>query len=465
MITTPLQPHQKRALEKALKNNLVIAHGMGSGKTLTAIAIAEALGKPTTALVPAPTVENFKRELQKHRKGNGVPFDVLSLPTAVSRGIDIPEGNTVILDEAHAIRNESKRQQYVKKALEHAGRIIALTGTPAYNSKDDWVPLVNIVARKPVIPSMEPYVKGRKIKPGFLARLRGAKPGYTEDFVNRDKFSKDVSPYVDVFDAKLAEMPDREDNEVEVPMSAEQKKLYGMVENRLPYSLLYKLKNNIPPSKSESKDLNAFLSGVRQVSNTPQGFEKKELSLEELRRDSPKLAKAVDDVKEMLKRNPKARAFLYSNYKESGVFPLAKLLAAEGIKSAIFDGSLSSKVRAQLINDYNSGKLPVLLGTGAASEGLNLKRTSLVGILEPHFNNSRIEQAIARGIRFQSHSDLPPEERKVKVNRYYATFGDKPETWVDKLLGRKNKPSVDIYLKSRAEEKDKLMQDIKDALR
>lgn len=62
-IKTTLQPHQKRALIKALRNNLILAHGTGTGKTLTAIAIADALGKPATALVPAPLVANFKKRL------------------------------------------------------------------------------------------------------------------------------------------------------------------------------------------------------------------------------------------------------------------------------------------------------------------------------------------------------------------------------------------------------------------
>ena len=462
MLKTKLQPHQKRALDKALKNNLIIAHGMGSGKTLTSIAIAEALGKPTTALVPAPTVENFKQELLKHRKG-GVPFKVVSLPTAVSRNLRLPAGNTVILDEAHAFRNDSQRSSYIKKAIKDAGRVVALTGTPAYNKKEDWVPLVNLVAGRDVLPSLDPFIAQKKIYPGFFPMLFGVRPGVVEELQHKDQLRKILSPYVDLFDEKL-EMPDRIDKEVMVPLSPAQRRMYAAIEDRLPYSLLYKLHNNLPPSKSESRNLNAFLSGIRQVSNTTQAFEKDELPEDVLEQDSPKLARAADDVAALLKKNPKARAFLYSNYLDAGVKPLARMLAARHIKHAIFNGSLNGTTRKYLIDNYNSGKLPVLLGTGAASEGLNLKHTSMVGILEPHFNNSRIEQAIARGIRYKSHSDLPPDQRKVQVNRYYGTL-DGSVSWLGRLFGRKPETSVDLYLKARSEEKDRLINDIKDVLR
>ena len=462
MITTHLQPHQQRALERALENNIILAHGMGSGKTLSALAIADALGKPTTALVPAPTVENFKREIAKHKKG-GPPVNVISLPTAVSRDLSIPKGNTVILDEAHAFRNPSQRSSYIRQALKRAGRVVALTGTPAYNKSEDWIPLVNLVSGKKTIESLDPYIKERQIPLSFWERLQGVKPGVVAELTRRRQLREQVSPYVDIFDEKL-EMPDRVDKDVMVPLSKEQIRLYRAIQDRLPYSLVYKLKNNLPPSKAESKNLNAFLAGIRQVSNTTQAFEKDELPKEKLEEDSPKLKVAVEDILKQLKKNPKARTFVYSNYLDAGVTPMSRLLKAHKIKHAIFSGSLSPKEREQIINDYNTGKLPVLLGTGAASEGLNLKQTNLVEILEPHFNNARIEQAIARGIRYKSHEGLPPDQRKVQVNRYYGTL-DNDRSWWDKLWGNDAETSVDLYLKSRSEEKDRLINDIKETLK
>ena len=57
-ILTQAQPHQLRAEDRGVAGNLILAHGTGSGKTRTAIAIADRLGKPTTVLVPASLVES-----------------------------------------------------------------------------------------------------------------------------------------------------------------------------------------------------------------------------------------------------------------------------------------------------------------------------------------------------------------------------------------------------------------------
>lgn len=86
-IKTTLLPHQQRALQRAMKGNLLLAHSVGAGKTLTSIAIADKLGRPTVVITPASLVENYKKELTKHlRKGTGTRFTVLSLPKDSYRG-------------------------------------------------------------------------------------------------------------------------------------------------------------------------------------------------------------------------------------------------------------------------------------------------------------------------------------------------------------------------------------------
>jgi uncharacterized protein (UPF0305 family) len=100
------------------------------------------------------------------------------------------------------------------------------------------------------------------------------------------------------------------------------------------------------------------------------------------------------------------------------------------------------------------------MGSSAAAEGLDLKGTKLVQILDPHFNNSRIEQAIARGIRYKSHDHLPPEERKVQVQRYVSTL---PKGFLDML--RKRRHAVDETIVSRAQTKDELVGELKQLMR
>ena len=77
--------------------------------------------------------------------------------------------------------------------------------------------------------------------------------------------------------------------------------------------------------------------------------------------------------------------------------------------------------------------------------------------MEPHFNNEKINQVIARGIRYRSHSHLPENERKVRVMRYAST---KP-----KLFGHFSRgQGIDDYLKHSADTKDSLTRELLDAM-
>lgn len=462
IITEP-QPHQIRAEERGVLGDLILAHGTGSGKTRTAIAIADRLNRPVTVLTPAPLVENFQKELAKHKKG-GPPVEVISLPTAVRRNYQPPEGNTLIIDEAHALRNSGTlRQQYVKRIAQKAGRRILLTGTPAYNNITDWAPLVNIAAGKEIVPEdpaafRKRYIAERRVKPGFWARLlSNAKPGIVEELQNAAELKKALAPYVDVF-YKDVEKPQRTDESIDIPLSAEQESLYHYVEGRLPSMIRYKLRHNIPPSKKEAKELNSFLVGVRQASNTTKGFDL-DLDGEALEEQSSKLKEAADRLVKMYRKDPNFRALAYSTFLESGVNPYVEMLKRRGVPVATFTGSLSPEERKKVVDDYNSGRVPVIVGSGSASEGLDLKGTKLIQILEPHFNESRIDQVIGRGIRYKSHADLPPEERKVRVQKYRSVLPN-GSNWLSRLFYTPP-TSVDTYLSTRAEEKQRMIDQVK----
>lgn len=457
-ITTKLQPHQEAALKRALVNNLILAHSTGSGKTLTSIAIADAIGKPTTVLTPASLVSNYEKELRKHKKG-GPPFKVLSLPTAVSRNYTIPEGNTVIVDEAHSLRNSgTAKQEYVKRQLQRAGRILALTGTPAYNQVQDWAPLVNMVSQQHLLPENEKdfkdkYVKHKTVDPGFWARLRGVTPGVTDSLKNGDVLRDKVHKYVDVFETDV-EKPQRIDEVVKVPMDEKQETVYRFATKSLPLSIRWKIQNNIPPSKAEAAQMNAFLSGVRQISNTTEPYHNEG-------EPGTKLREAAKRLVAMKSNDPRFRALVYSNYLDSGINSYAGLLNKAHIPYAIFNGSLSRKQKQEIVDRYNAGKVPVILGSGSASEGLDLQGTKLIQILEPHFNNAKIDQVIGRGIRYKSHSHLPENERKVVVQRFLSTLNPESDWWTGR---QKKDTSVDEYLTGMASKKDELIQQMRQVI-
>ena len=79
-------------------------------------------------------------------------------------------------------------------------------------------------------------------------------------------------------------------------------------------------------------------------------------------------------------------------------------------------------------NNKNGGKIKIILGSPAASEGLSFLRVREIHILDPWHNFNRIEQAIGRGIRRCSHKDLLLEERNVTVYYYASIIDDSMES-------------------------------------
>jgi hypothetical protein len=60
--------------------------------------------------------------------------------------------------------------------------------------------------------------------------------------------------------------------------------------------------------------------------------------------------------------------------------------------------------------------------TASGSEGINLRNTRYVHIIEPYWHPARTEQVIGRARRICSHKDLPEELQTVEVFMYLMTF-------------------------------------------
>jgi hypothetical protein len=69
----------------------------------------------------------------------------------------------------------------------------------------------------------------------------------------------------------------------------------------------------------------------------------------------------------------------------------------------------------------------------AGAEGINLNNVRQVHIMEPYWNEVRIEQVIGRALRFCQHKDLPQDERKVDVFRYKVVRKSGKETTDEKM--------------------------------
>ena len=81
-------------------------------------------------------------------------------------------------------------------------------------------------------------------------------------------------------------------------------------------------------------------------------------------------------------------------------------------------------IKGKWVNNFDGSLCRVFCITAAGAEGLSLKTVRSVHIMEPYWNNVRLEQVKGRAVRICSHMDLEPEEQTVEVYTYCTTIGD-----------------------------------------
>jgi hypothetical protein len=72
--------------------------------------------------------------------------------------------------------------------------------------------------------------------------------------------------------------------------------------------------------------------------------------------------------------------------------------------------------------------IKVIMITASGAEGINLKNTRYVHIVEPYWNMVRIDQVVGRARRICSHEELPESLRTVQVFIYLSVFSDQQKT-------------------------------------
>jgi superfamily II DNA/RNA helicase len=221
----------------------------------------------------------------------------------------------------------------------------------------------------------------------------------------------------------------------------------------------YKIKKGLPPSKAEAADLNAFLTGARQAQLSPGVFQQ----------DVPTTASATkqqaafERLRQSIEANPEHRALVYSNYLDAGLNPYRAMLDKHKIPYAAFTGEMPDFERQQAVRDYNEGKLRALLVSSAGGEGLDLKGTRQIQLLEPHFNAEKLKQVIGRGIRYQSHAGLPEDQRNVSVEQYLSSMPARQG--LAKMIMGPADMTADQYLHQMGREKEQLNEQLRSLLR
>jgi len=80
--------------------------------------------------------------------------------------------------------------------------------------------------------------------------------------------------------------------------------------------------------------------------------------------------------------------------------------------------SIVERLRERNADNLYGEVIKVLMITASGAEGINLRNTRYVHIMEPYWNMVRVDQVVGRARRICSHEDLPEELRTVEIFIY-----------------------------------------------
>lgn len=489
-----LHPHQADAVDFILNNKKgIIAHGTGLGKTLTSIASFEKLretggAKRAIVIVPASLRDNYAKNIGKYTNSTysiyGPKNDKgsLSIDTPSKSDYNIisyemykkdPAGirerlgaDTLIVDEAHRARNEaSDINDVLTNEVKRYSNVMTLTGSVVNNYPSDISPLMDATVGREANTIGSRADFNRK----YITKLRGGKWGSSKKNTvttvsNRGKLSKALKNrvhYVSHADMAAA-LPPVSMETISTPMTKEQKKLYLYAYRDLPPIIRTKIRKNIPVSQKEMSGIFSRMMQARKVMTDPAAMDVNYEGSDPYSY-SPKVKRVIDDLSAHLIESRKNKAVIYGNLIDSQLDSVRESLDRKHIPYATYFGTgnkgNATQQRKESLGQYMSGKKRVLLISGAGGEGLDLKGSSMLQMLEGHYNPEKIRQAEARVRRMGDHPDKP-----ILIKRYVSTL---PQGGFDKFLsvfGKKHPTSIDEYIYTVADRKDKLNQEFRDSL-
>lgn len=461
-----LRSYQKRIYEEAEKFQerdapfkKMVIHGLGTGKTITSIAASDALQNPALFIVPAALRPKTESDIEKFTEDKNYPTEVISYDALPYVSQDDPilssDKKTVVLDEIQRMRNlkSSLRSQLVQQAVKPKDNVILLTGTPIVNNPTDLVLPINILTGKNYTPEEfeREFVEKTVSYPNLLSRIFGIRGIPAVKPKNVNKLKSLLKGKIDYFIPEEPLVPVTEED-YHVEMSGVQNLVYSSIWKQIPVITRLRLSKWSSLSNDELQNLQKFLSGPRQVSLSVLPYLKNYDPLLAYKL-SPKLHKAMELLKEEFK-DPRKKALVFSNFVTAGLIPYAAALEKAKIPYRLFHGAITDKERKQIVDEYNEGKIRVVLLSPAGMEGLSFKGTNIIQILDPHWNAARIQQAIGRGIRANSHIGLPSELQNVKVQKFYSK---KPLGFFGKI-----KQSLGLNTQQQQETVDDILYKISD---
>lgn len=469
--------------------NLLLYYTVGTGKTCAAVSIAESIlighnnfdDPPVIVVLPRTLMDNFKDTIYDlHKKDiNQCSENIyknLNITTQqglnklISKRYNIMtyyefikysdknskiQNKTIIIDEAHNLRNSSEIEtdneqdmninkdtiyDSIKQIITNGenNRLILMSGTPMFNESDEIRHLLNL----------------------FL--INSGKKTYTRKLqdIELAKLSKEYISYINNHNPFIYPMrisPEDAIDTDKTPDGLIKVKLNKKQENYVKDSMT--LLNNI-------KYMNIAYDPNDYFINTNKTYKPKPSTIKVLNSDnietySPKIAQIIKYIKKTT-----GTAIIYSAFIDYGILQIALALEYLGYSRLIKKNQISNllddntvernpnlnysiitsqnnnyisnvgtntniKDILQLFNNeenVDGSKLKLVLITKKASEGLSLLNVREVHILDPWYHFNRNEQIVGRGIRRCSHINLPIEKRNITIFTYCGIFESKKES-------------------------------------
>ncbi|MDB9502610.1 DEAD/DEAH box helicase [Spirulina major CS-329] len=398
-----------------------LADDMGLGKTLQAIAVilTRCEAGPTLAIAPTSVcmnwiseVEKFAPRLQVKVFGSGdrqqmldslEPCDLLVCSYGLLQQDEVAkmlaqiQWETIVLDEAQAIKNQDTKRSQAAMALQGNFKIIT-TGTPIENHLGE---LWNLF---------------RFINPGLLGSLESFNQRFAYPIERdqnedaRNTLRRLIQPFIlrRTKDTVLKELPSRTEVTLQVELSTEEMAFYEALRR----DAIDKLTDSDAPAGQKHLQVLAEIMRLRRACCHPK------LVRPELGIPSAKLKQFGETLAELLDNDHKVLVF--SQFVDHLTI-LRDYLDRQNIAYQYLDGSTPAKQRKQRVDAFQDGEGDVfLISLKAGGTGLNLTAADFVIHMDPWWNPAVEDQASDRAHRIG-------QQRPVTIYRLVAqgTIEDK----------------------------------------
>jgi hypothetical protein len=327
----------------------------------------------------------------------------------------------VIIDEAHNYKTDIKMKDNKVKSGKniYAGykcfllsdKLLLLTGTPLYNNPIDlnlFKVLLNYYPDSPSIEYPSKYMNSVSNAHYYRRRRVQGLMDAINSYKNQDlKILKCKISYHD-FEKNDKDFPRRINKIEKINMREDYEKQYLKIVDEIEGEE----KKVIPRVFQNFKETNEnqFLNLTRRATQNIDNNVKLNAKLDFVQ----KLITKYNDLNKSLSKKDKYKVVIYSQFINHGIELIKNII---DVNSATISGKTKVSERADICDQFNKGNNTVLFLTNAGGEGLDLKGTDAIVLMEPTWNNNTSEQVIARAIRYKSHANRPDDRKKVEVFR------------------------------------------------